>query len=123
MTDGNLQPNRTERKFLFPSVTLCRLRSVPFRRKRQKLAPDVKIDIKFDSTYFCFVSTRAVRKHPNRQQRKAMADAAFTLHGADPVAKLNQIVPQKVDGYCEIGCISRAVKFDRQQQPWPCREE
>uniref|UniRef100_A0A915L4I3 Uncharacterized protein n=1 Tax=Romanomermis culicivorax TaxID=13658 RepID=A0A915L4I3_ROMCU len=29
MTDGNLQPNRTQRKFLFRSVTLCRLYSVP----------------------------------------------------------------------------------------------
>uniref|UniRef100_A0A915J9C9 Uncharacterized protein n=1 Tax=Romanomermis culicivorax TaxID=13658 RepID=A0A915J9C9_ROMCU len=31
MTDSNLQPNRTEQKFPFPSVTLCRLHSVPFR--------------------------------------------------------------------------------------------
>uniref|UniRef100_A0A915KQP9 Uncharacterized protein n=1 Tax=Romanomermis culicivorax TaxID=13658 RepID=A0A915KQP9_ROMCU len=30
MTDGNLQPNRTERKFLFRSEMLCRLHSVPF---------------------------------------------------------------------------------------------
>uniref|UniRef100_A0A915JWW5 Uncharacterized protein n=1 Tax=Romanomermis culicivorax TaxID=13658 RepID=A0A915JWW5_ROMCU len=35
-TDGNLQPNRTERKFPFGSVMLCRLHSVPFRRKRQR---------------------------------------------------------------------------------------
>uniref|UniRef100_A0A915J4F8 Uncharacterized protein n=1 Tax=Romanomermis culicivorax TaxID=13658 RepID=A0A915J4F8_ROMCU len=35
MTDGNLQQNPTERKFPFRSVTLCRLHSVPFRRKMQ----------------------------------------------------------------------------------------
>uniref|UniRef100_A0A915KB65 Uncharacterized protein n=1 Tax=Romanomermis culicivorax TaxID=13658 RepID=A0A915KB65_ROMCU len=31
VTDGNPQPNRTERKFPFRSVTLCRLHSIPFR--------------------------------------------------------------------------------------------
>uniref|UniRef100_A0A915KY10 Uncharacterized protein n=1 Tax=Romanomermis culicivorax TaxID=13658 RepID=A0A915KY10_ROMCU len=35
MTDGNIQPNRMELKFPFRSVTLCRLHSVPSRRKRQ----------------------------------------------------------------------------------------
>uniref|UniRef100_A0A915J8E1 Uncharacterized protein n=1 Tax=Romanomermis culicivorax TaxID=13658 RepID=A0A915J8E1_ROMCU len=35
MTDGNLQPNPTEQKFPFRSVTLCRLYSVPFRQKGQ----------------------------------------------------------------------------------------
>uniref|UniRef100_A0A915IFI7 Uncharacterized protein n=1 Tax=Romanomermis culicivorax TaxID=13658 RepID=A0A915IFI7_ROMCU len=37
MTDSNLQPNQTERKFPFRLVTLCRLHSVPFRQKRQSL--------------------------------------------------------------------------------------
>uniref|UniRef100_A0A915J3D1 Uncharacterized protein n=1 Tax=Romanomermis culicivorax TaxID=13658 RepID=A0A915J3D1_ROMCU len=32
-TNGNLQPNRTERKFPFRSVTLCRLHPVPFRSR------------------------------------------------------------------------------------------
>uniref|UniRef100_A0A915KDW9 Uncharacterized protein n=1 Tax=Romanomermis culicivorax TaxID=13658 RepID=A0A915KDW9_ROMCU len=36
MADGNLQHNRTEQKFPFCSVTLCRLHSVPFRRKKQQ---------------------------------------------------------------------------------------
>uniref|UniRef100_A0A915JQ05 Uncharacterized protein n=1 Tax=Romanomermis culicivorax TaxID=13658 RepID=A0A915JQ05_ROMCU len=31
MTDGNSQPNRTERKFPFRFETLCRLHSVTFR--------------------------------------------------------------------------------------------
>uniref|UniRef100_A0A915HJ22 Uncharacterized protein n=1 Tax=Romanomermis culicivorax TaxID=13658 RepID=A0A915HJ22_ROMCU len=38
MTDGNLQLNRTERKFPFNSVTLCRLHSVPFRCVRKGIA-------------------------------------------------------------------------------------
>uniref|UniRef100_A0A915K7F1 Uncharacterized protein n=1 Tax=Romanomermis culicivorax TaxID=13658 RepID=A0A915K7F1_ROMCU len=33
-TDGNLQANRTERKFSFRSDTFGRLDSVPFHRKR-----------------------------------------------------------------------------------------
>uniref|UniRef100_A0A915KCL5 Uncharacterized protein n=1 Tax=Romanomermis culicivorax TaxID=13658 RepID=A0A915KCL5_ROMCU len=35
MTDGDLEPNPTERKFPFRLVTLCRLPSIPFHRKRQ----------------------------------------------------------------------------------------
>uniref|UniRef100_A0A915J3Q4 Uncharacterized protein n=1 Tax=Romanomermis culicivorax TaxID=13658 RepID=A0A915J3Q4_ROMCU len=37
-TDGNLQPNRTERKFLFRSVTLCRSYSVPSEKAKPELS-------------------------------------------------------------------------------------
>uniref|UniRef100_A0A915KMD1 Uncharacterized protein n=1 Tax=Romanomermis culicivorax TaxID=13658 RepID=A0A915KMD1_ROMCU len=47
MTDSNLQPNRTEQKFPFPSVTLCRLHSVPFRSAEKASINDPQAPHKF----------------------------------------------------------------------------